>query len=127
MSTLDDLAEKTKSAEKVWLTMSCTDGTTSSSSSWFIHDGDRLYILSPESSAEVSTIQVNSAVRVAIGSETSPDRLEMTGEIMSDPAWIPMMLEMLQHKYGDRFPKELSTVTSSAKEGHVIIKLKPVP
>lgn len=124
MSTLADLADKTGFAEDLWMTTFHADGSRSSSSSWFIHDGDRLYILSPKSSVETSTIQVNPVVRVAIGLEASPDQLEMTGEIMTDPSWIPMMLEMLQQKYGERFPDRLSLLSSAAKEGHVIIKLK---
>ena len=126
MPTLAELAEKTKVAEELWMTTRRSDGSTASFPLWFVHDGDRLYILSAESSSEVWDVKGNPNVEIAIGGKDSGDKLKTTGEIMTDPSWVPMMVEMLQKKYAALHAERMGRVAEVASSGHVIIKLKPV-
>ena len=127
MTTLADLAKKTKVTEEIWMTTRRKDGSRASIPNWFVHDGDRLYILSSESSTEIWDVKADPNVHVAIGTPDSDDQLDATGEIMTDPSWIPMMVEMLQKKYGARYKERVGRIAEVASAGHVIIKLKPVP
>ena len=123
MPTLTDLAEKAKIPEELWMTTQRAGGTATFPL-WFVHDGERLYILSAESSSEVWDVKANSDVAVAIGGIESGDSLEMTGEVMTDPNWVPMMIELLEKKYGTAHVERMKRTVEAAKSGHVIIKLK---
>ena len=125
MPTLADLAHKTKTAEEIWLTTHRPGNTTATYPLWFVHDGERLYILSAESSTELWDVRRNPAVDVAVGAAASPDRIAMTADVMTDPAWVPQMLDMLRKKYGATHAERMERTTTAAATGHVIIKLKP--
>ena len=127
MPTLADLAHITKTAEEIWLTTHRPANTTAAYPLWFVHDGERLYILSAESSSEVWDVKRNPAVDVAVGAAAGPDRIAMTADIMTDPAWVPQMLDMLRKKYGAAHPERMARTAAAAAAGHVIIKLKPRP
>ena len=127
MPTLAELAEKTKVAEELWMTTARAGGATAAFPLWFIHDGERLYILAAESGTEVWDVKANPRVRVAIGSAGSQDALNMTAEVMTDPSWVPMMLDMLRKKYGTQHKERLERTAEAARGGHFIIKLKPAP
>ena len=88
MATLAELAEKTKVTDELWMTTHRPDGSTASFPLWFIHDGERLYFLSAESSTEVwdlksnpkvdwllrsSRITSTQSIASTIGPKTSPD------------------------------------------------------
>ena len=124
MPTLTDLAEKAKVAEELWMTTRRASGTATFPL-WFVHDGERLYILSAESSSEVWDVKANPEVTVAIGGVDSGDSLEMTGEIMTEPSWVPMMIDLLEKKYGTSHGERMKLTAGASKGGHVIIKLKP--
>ncbi len=125
MTTLAQYASRTKTAEELWMTTHRPDGSTASFPLWFIHDGDRLYILSAESSTEVWDVKRDPNVDVAIGTRDSDARLAATADVMTDPAWVPQMLDMLQKKYGAAHKERMERTAAAAKGGHVIIKLKP--
>ena len=125
MATLAELGEKTKVTEELWMTTHRPDGSTASFPLWFIHDGERLYMLSAESSTEVWDLKSNPKVEVAIGSKDSQDRLTATAELMTDPSWVPMMMDLIQKKYGEKHTERLERTAEAAKGGHLIIKLKP--
>ena len=123
MPTLTELAGKTKTAQELWMTTRRSSGDEATFPLWFVHDGERLYVLAAESSSEVGAVQDDDEVSVAIGEAGSPDRLEMTAEVMTDHNWVPMMIELLQKKYnGERMER----TAEAAKSGPVIIKLKPL-
>ncbi len=126
MPTLDQLAEKTKVAEELWMTTSRPKGTSATYPLWFVLDGQRLYILSAESSSEVWDVKREAKVEVAIGAPTSSDRLAMQADIMTEESWVPMMIDLLQKKYGATHGERMQRTTEAAKGGHVIIKLKPL-
>ena len=125
MTTLTELADKTKTTHELWLTTQRPSNTTATFPLWFIHDGERLYVLSADSSSEVWDVKRSPDVDVAIGAADSTDRLAMTADIMDDPSWVPMMLGMLQEKYGDVDAERMARTVEAATGGHVIIKLKP--
>lgn len=127
MPTLADLAHKTSTAEEIWLTVHRPGNMAATYPLWFVHDGERLYILSAESSSEVWDIKRNPAVDVAVGAAAGPDRIAMTADIMTDPAWVPQMLGMLRKKYSAAHAERMERTTSAAAAGHIIIKLKPRP
>ena len=125
MTTLSELAEKTNTTRELWLTTRRPGNGAATFPLWFIHDGERLYVLSAESSSEVWDVKSNPSVEVAIGAVDSADRLAMTADIMDDPSWVPMMLGMLEKKYGEGDAERMARTAEAAKGGHVIIKLKP--
>jgi hypothetical protein len=45
---------------------------------------------------------------------------------MTDPSWVPMMIDMLQKKYGEEHGERMGQTIEASSSGHVIIKLKPV-
>ncbi len=126
MPTLSELAEKTKVAQELWMTTRGSTGSPASYPLWFIHDGERLYILSAGSSSEVWDLKEDPNVEVAVGSPDSEDRLSATAEIMTDPSWVPMMIDMLRKKYGEEHGERMGQTIEASSSGHVIIKLKPV-
>ncbi len=126
MPTLDELAAKIKAAEELWLKTSRPDGTTAAFPLWFVHDGQRLYFLTAESSSEVWHVKRSPVVEVAIGAPDGPDRLKMQADVMAEPNWVPMMIDLLQKKYGVTHRERMERTAQAAKSGHVIVKLKPV-
>ena len=126
MPTLAELASKTKVTDELWLTTQHPGGQSATYPMWFVHDGERLYTLNSESASEVWDIKKDPKVEVAIGAPHSRDRLKATGEIMTDPKWVPMMVDMLQKKYGEKHKDRMARVAEAVKGGHIIIKLKPV-
>ncbi|MBM4406550.1 MAG: hypothetical protein FJ039_10300 [Chloroflexi bacterium] len=126
MPTLAELAAKTKTAEELWLKVRRSSGATATYPLWFVHDGERLYILSAESSSEVWDLKATPEVDVAIGSAESADRLKMRADIMTDPNWVPMMIDLLKKKYETKHHERMAKTAESSKGGHVIVKLKPV-
>lgn len=126
MPSLDKLASKTKVADELWLTTRRAGGVTATYPLWFVHDGQRLYILSAESSSEVWDVRGNPRVEVTIGAPDSSDRLAMHADVMAEASWVPMMVDLLQKKYGARCQERMARIADVAKTGHVIIKLKPV-
>ena len=125
MPTLAELASKTAVADELWLRVKRSNGTLATYPLWFVHDGERLYILTAESSSEIWDVKTHPEVEVAIGSADSHDRLKMRADIMTDPAWVPQMIDMLKKKYEAKHGERMAKTTESAKSGHVIIKLKP--
>ncbi len=125
MTTLSELANTTKTTQELWLTTQRPGNATATFPLWFVHDGERLYVLSAESSSEVWDVKRSPSVHVAIGAADSTDRLAMTADVMDDPSWVPMMLGMLQEKYGEIDAERMARTAEAAKGGHVIIKLKP--
>jgi general stress protein 26 len=125
MTALSELADKMNTTQELWLTTQRPGNGVATFPLWFIHDGERLYVLSAESSSEVWDVKSNPSVEVAIGDVDSTDRLAMTADIMDDPNWVPMMLGMLEKKYGDGDAERMARTAEAAKGGHVIIKLKP--
>ena len=125
MPTLAELTHKTKVAEEIWLTVHRPGNITATYPVWFVHDGERLYILSAESASEVWDVKRNPAVDIAVGAAAGPDRIAMTADVMTDPAWVPQMLGMLRNKYGAAHPERRERTAAAAAGGHVIIKLKP--
>jgi general stress protein 26 len=126
MPTLAELAAKTKTATELWLRVGRPSGATATYPMWFVHDGERLYALSAESSSEVWDLKATPEVEVAIGSAESADRLKMRADIMTDPNWVPMMIDMLKKKYETTQQERMAKTAEAAKSGHIIIKLKPV-
>ncbi len=126
MPSLAELASKTKSAEELWLRVRRPSGAIATYPLWFVHDGERLYVLSAESSSEVWDLKATPEAEVAIGSAESADRLKMRGDIMADPNWVPMMIDMLKKKYEATHQERMAKTAEAAKSGHIIIKLKPV-
>ena len=125
MPTLDDLKTKAAAADELFMTTKRTTGQATYPL-WFVHDGQRLYILSAESSSEVWDVKRDPKVDVAIGAPGSPDRLAMQADVMPDPAWVPQMVDLLKKKYGAKHADRMARTAESAKGGHVVIKLKPV-
>ncbi len=125
MPTLDQLVDKTQVAEELWMTTRRPDGGSASYPLWFVHDGQRLYILTARSSSEVWDVKRDSRVDVAIGAPDGSDRLAMIADVMEEESWVPMMMDLLRKKYGAAHAERLEQTAQAAQSGHVIIKLKP--
>ena len=125
MPTLDELKDKTAVAEELFLTTRRATGRATYPS-WFVHDGQRLYMLAAESAAEVWDIRRDPTVDVAIGAPDTPDHLAMQADIMTEASWVPQMIDLLQRKYGTEYAERMQRTADSARSGHIIIKLKPL-
>ena len=115
MTTLRELADKAKTARELWLTTRRPGSGAATFPLWFIHDGERLYVLSAESSSEVRDVKRDPSVEVAIGTADSADRLAMTADVMDDPSWVPMLLGTLEKKYGGGDAERMARTAEAAK------------
>ena len=125
MPTLEQLEGTTKVAQELWMTTRRPEGSSASYPLWFVHDGQRLYVLAAESSNEVSDVKQDPRVDVAIGAIDSQDRLAMIADVMEEESWVPMMIDMLGKKYSGAHAERMGRTSQAAQSGHVIIKLKP--
>ena len=92
MPTLAELADKTRSAAELYMTTQRPAGRTATFPLWFVHDGERLYALTADSSSEVWDVRASNRVMVAIGAPDSEDRLPMQADVMEGDEWVSQMV-----------------------------------
>ena len=127
MPTLAELADKTQSAAELFMTTQRPAGRTATFPLWFVHDGERLYALTADSSSEVWDVRASNRVMVAIGAPDSEDRLPMQADVMEGDEWVSQMVPLLEKKYGSGHAERMARTAAAANAGgHVIIKFKPL-
>ncbi len=127
MPTLAELADRTQSSAELFMTTQRPAGRTATFPLWFVHDGERLYALTADSSSEVWDVRASNRVMVAIGAPDSEDRLPMQADVMEGDEWVSQMVPLLEKKYAaDHAERMARTAAAANAGGHVIIKFKPL-
>ena len=119
-----ELQQALKSEREVYVTTYTQEGKPGTVPTWFVSDGERVYITTMPTSKKAEKIRVNPRIRLRVGSRQGP-ALEGTARFATEPEVWRRVAALFYTKYHPRWNTVEETRSAWEQGNRVLVEVTP--